>query len=596
MDSQKPVEILMVEDSPADSRFFSRMLAKARDPDSFNLAIVPRLMDAEKHLDDHVVDLILLDLGLPDSYGARAVEVVIRRARGAPVLVLSGIASDLMMGDAQALGAVDYLLKEEMQPAILGRSIDYALKLHSAEQRVEELSRNLEHATGEQAHSAIEAAIGTEDQEHDVTGFLNRDSIAVALRETTEDAGRYSRSLYVLLIELNELLRIDNDYGEDVGDRLIELVAAKMRRALSAKQIVGHINRDQFLVLVPDAAASVAGRILKGINDTLFDTAFEVRPSEFQKISSRCHFVRIPPHAQTVAAVMSELHSKGESFQNTYVGGDTSDNIVLSAEQRGLTADVTAATDDAEDADKPPDDIDTHFETVSYRVVELDDDNDVGTEIIARAPQEAGAPPLDLFTEARREGHLEQTDRAAFRQCIRHASDLGVDDDGNPRQPHSFVVSVNIFPTTVLATTKKALAEIADEVPKELRLCIELNAAQIMNRSLALKKQIDPIRQSGVWLALDQVRIDRTALEAMLILRPEFVKVHPSYVDDVAINLELQDLWKRLSAMAKTTRSRLVGLGIDRPADRDALKALGVQLGQGPLWDSQQGDDVPADP
>src|SRR5258708_38166431 len=70
--SQKPMKaLLLVEDNPGDARLLREMLKEGSY--ETKLTHVPRMSDAEKHLAEHVVDITLLDLGLPDAQGVGAV-------------------------------------------------------------------------------------------------------------------------------------------------------------------------------------------------------------------------------------------------------------------------------------------------------------------------------------------------------------------------------------------------------------------------------------------------------------------------------------------------------------------------------------------
>ena len=68
--------VLLVEDNAGDARLLREML---NEPESLNtqLTHLECMRDAEKYLAEHAVDIILLDLGLPDAQGLEA----IRRAR-----------------------------------------------------------------------------------------------------------------------------------------------------------------------------------------------------------------------------------------------------------------------------------------------------------------------------------------------------------------------------------------------------------------------------------------------------------------------------------------------------------------------------------
>jgi CheY-like chemotaxis protein len=82
--------VLLVEDNPGDARLLREMFDEQCSYDT-ELTHVGSMSEAEKHLAKHAVDIILLDLGLPDAQGLEA----LRRAHTAepriPLVVLTGL-------------------------------------------------------------------------------------------------------------------------------------------------------------------------------------------------------------------------------------------------------------------------------------------------------------------------------------------------------------------------------------------------------------------------------------------------------------------------------------------------------------------------
>ena len=124
-------ELLLVEDNPGDARLLREMLNE-QGTHNTELTHVQYMSDAEKHLAEHTVDIILLDLGLPDAQGLEAV----RRARTAaprvPLVVLTGLDDESLAAQALQEGAQDYLIKGQIddaraaaRPALCHRAQDH---------------------------------------------------------------------------------------------------------------------------------------------------------------------------------------------------------------------------------------------------------------------------------------------------------------------------------------------------------------------------------------------------------------------------------------------------------------------------------------
>ncbi|MGA2863565.1 MAG: ATP-binding protein [Verrucomicrobiota bacterium] len=125
----RPLEILMVEDSPTDALLVREALALSlRVP--FVLTRVESLSAALGAVQANHLDVILLDLGLPDSQGMETLAAMHAGAPEAPILVLTGLSDEALGVRALKAGAQDYLVKEPGHDKLLGRSIRYAIERH----------------------------------------------------------------------------------------------------------------------------------------------------------------------------------------------------------------------------------------------------------------------------------------------------------------------------------------------------------------------------------------------------------------------------------------------------------------------------------
>ena len=125
-----PLRILLVEDSPIDAQLIRSILRSA----SFQVTAVDRLSEALAVLRSSDVDVILLDLNLPDSHGAQTLDAVLDQADGLAIVVLTGNGDEQAALDAVALGAQDYLIKGSANGDTIVRAIRYAFERSRVEE------------------------------------------------------------------------------------------------------------------------------------------------------------------------------------------------------------------------------------------------------------------------------------------------------------------------------------------------------------------------------------------------------------------------------------------------------------------------------
>jgi len=126
-------KILLVEDNPGDARLLREALSDAGGP-SFELEHVNDLSLAVERLSRGGIDLVLLDLSLPDSFGLETFAKTHAAAPEVPMIVLSGQDDESLAIQTVHEGAQDYLVKGQVDGRLLVRSIRYAIERNRSEE------------------------------------------------------------------------------------------------------------------------------------------------------------------------------------------------------------------------------------------------------------------------------------------------------------------------------------------------------------------------------------------------------------------------------------------------------------------------------
>jgi two-component system cell cycle sensor histidine kinase/response regulator CckA len=131
----RPITVLLVEDNPGDARLILELLGDVQ-AQAFDLERVDRLDRALSRLAETGVDVVLLDLGLPDSQGLDTFVRARRSAPDEPIVVISGLDDERMALEAVRSGAQDYLVKGRIEGHLLARVLRYAIERKRAEQEL----------------------------------------------------------------------------------------------------------------------------------------------------------------------------------------------------------------------------------------------------------------------------------------------------------------------------------------------------------------------------------------------------------------------------------------------------------------------------
>jgi len=245
--------VLLVEDNPGDARLLGKIFNEERSH-STKLTRVDCMSAAETHLAEHAVDIILLDLGLPDAQGLEAIQRAHAAAPGVPLVVLTGLDDELLAVQALQQGAQDYLIKGQIETRGLLRALRYAIERKTMESAALAMARQM-------AHSA----------EHDfLTGLPNRMLLNDRVGQAIALATRYTKKVAVLFLDLDGFKHINDSLGHPIGDKLLQSVAKRLVDCIRGSDSVSRQGGDEFVLLLlelerAEDAAVTARRMLEAV-------------------------------------------------------------------------------------------------------------------------------------------------------------------------------------------------------------------------------------------------------------------------------------------------------------------------------------------
>jgi len=245
--------VLLVEDNLGDARLLREMLNEQNSL-STQLTHLECVSDAESYLVEHAVDIILLDLGLPDAQGLEAIQRAHAAAPGVPLVVLTSLDDVSLAVQALQLGAQDYLIKGQIETRGLLRALRYAIERKNMEGAALAAARRM-------AHSA----------EHDfLTGLPNRMLLNDRVGQAIALAARHTKRVAVLFLDLNGFKHINDSLGHPTGDKLLQSIAKRLVDCIRGSDSVSRQGGDEFVILLLDLeraedAAITARRMLEAV-------------------------------------------------------------------------------------------------------------------------------------------------------------------------------------------------------------------------------------------------------------------------------------------------------------------------------------------
>ncbi len=246
--------VLLVEDNPDDAFAIREALEHSNTSPattSFRVTHCESLSDAAKVLAEGEFEVMLCDLGLPDSRGLETVVAARQLATKLPLVVMTSVDDDELAIEAIRAGAQDYLVKDYIDLDRLCRLVRKAVERHRI---LGTLQSNFEIACFKATHD-------------DLTGLANRYLFERHLERAMALSARRSQLVAVMFLDLDRFKPINDEHGHEVGDELLQRFAERLRQGIRESDVACRFGGDEFLVLLDhldsrEAAVETASKIL----------------------------------------------------------------------------------------------------------------------------------------------------------------------------------------------------------------------------------------------------------------------------------------------------------------------------------------------
>ncbi len=210
--------VLLIEDNQADARLIEEML-KESDFGSFNLHSTDTLSGGISLISENNLDIILLDLSLPDSQGLETFKAVNKSSNGLPVIILTGLKDQSAALEAVELGAQDYLTKDSIDSNLLGRAIKYAITRKQADVNLNQYTKQLQtlNATTKAMSTTVDLSEVLDIIFDQLAIVLPYDSGAIFLKIKDRLIVKAQRGFSNKII--NQSYYIDNELFQEIKDK-----------------------------------------------------------------------------------------------------------------------------------------------------------------------------------------------------------------------------------------------------------------------------------------------------------------------------------------------------------------------------------------
>ncbi len=399
-----------------------------------------------------------------------------------------------------------------------------------------------------------------------LTGLGNHRAFQEELDHAAAMAGRHDQPTTLLLIDVDDLKRINDTDGHAAGDEVLQAVSRVIATTSRRVDRAFRIGGDEFAIL--SAAASVDDGLALGRR--ILATALDRDRNPAQRPISLTIGISAIPSPSADRHLLFR-HADAALYWGKRHG--RTDVQVYDARLHGVA-----------DDERPPEELATAVEAiiagrrltpVFQPVFALTDGTCVGLEGLVR-PQDgsgfrnAGA----LFVAAEAVNRTVELDLAAIRELAGSAQWLA------PAQ----YLAVNLSPRTLEARAfnpHEVLGALGQAGIEPHRLVIELTEREAIEDFELLARNLAVFRRTGARIAADDVGAGNAGLQLLSQIDFDVIKIDLSLVQSGAILAPSRAVLRALIEMARRRGAATVAEGIETPIQLETVRDLGIGVGQG---------------
>jgi diguanylate cyclase (GGDEF)-like protein len=375
-----------------------------------------------------------------------------------------------------------------------------------------------------------------------LTDVLNRRGLDRVLVRESSDGERGHGALSALLVDCDDFKRINDRFGLSVGDDVLRRVANALTRCVRARDTVGRVGGDEFLVLLPHTrvweAVEVADRIRREVRASL-----ALPDGDFLTVSIG---VRRLEGRSSVRAVVEATQ---EGLRQSKRDGKDQVRVVDPA---GVSA---PARGDGETGSLPG--------PAGTPIRRVATELSTGAPVLYLVGLVAPTAPIRLATQRATQAEV---DRQWFRAELAGVS--------GPLPTH-----VRIYPHTVLHTPREVLLGDLPAGVKPSQVTLALDDQYLSGDPWSLSLHLAPLREVGFQLALETADLGRSCLEALILLRPDRVVLDAALVRGVAGSRVKPSELSRMVRVCESLKIGVIAAEVASEPDLVALLEVGIRVG-----------------
>ncbi|MBR0820717.1 bifunctional diguanylate cyclase/phosphodiesterase [Bradyrhizobium liaoningense] len=412
---------------------------------------------------------------------------------------------------------------------------------------------------------------------HDpLTGLPNRRSLSEHLVTLSRDAGSPDSLIAFCFIDLDDFKGINDTFGHDAGDKFLVHISERLRDAVEPQDWVARLGGDEFVVIRPEVsneatAQAFARQLLDAISEPIRLHDKQVVPRASIGLAVRRAGDPELSHLPALADI-ALYHAKSKAPGTVAVLDEALQRDYR--RRRDLELAIPAGFAEGQ------------FEVWYQSQVDLESQAVVGLEALIRwrHPELGLIGPGEFLPLIERSGNNARLTRYVLTDACRALQRLA-----SAGRPH-IRIAINLPPSELadhsLAAELRATCARFDVAASLLEL--EITEGSLINNIASASETLHRLRRLGATIALDDFGTGYSSLAHLRRFPLDKVKIDKAFISEIPASAEDKAIVGVIASLAGTLGLTLVAEGIERAEQAEAMREMGVTLGQGYFYQRPQ--------
>lgn len=383
-----------------------------------------------------------------------------------------------------------------------------------------------------------------------LTSLGNQRAFEEDLKRLLAEAAADERTLSLALLDVDDFKVTNDTWGHERGDEVLRSVAATLTELAPPGAFAYRVGGDEFSVIFPSTALDAAFTVMDGIRLSVMTRAgctvsVGLAATTPPEPTADALLLR-----QQADAAMYDAKGRGRNLVRLYQPFGEVIPLFPAAKVEGFRALIGSPS----------------IPLALQPIWDLGSGELLACEVLARPDRKFGLTPSEAFQVAERIGRAPELDQLCIRSLVGRAATL----------PEEGLLFINLSPATLVHAAFSVESFTTTLVQAGIplsRVVIEITERTTLPMAL-IASYLEPLRASGVRVALDDVGSGNAGLEFLRNIPVDFVKVDRSVVVTAQADRAARAVLTGILAFAAESNSRVIAEGIDQPSMLEFLRVI----------------------